>query len=221
MKTELITNVSHDIKTPLTSIINYSDLISKETSTNENIKEYSIALHRQSERLKKLIEDLMDASKVSTGNIEVLLAPCEADVFMTQAVGEYEDKLKTHELQLITKLPQDSLRIMVDGRHMWRIFDNLMNNVCKYAQSGTRVYFTLDKVADKVVFSLKNTSHYPLDISSEELMERFVRGDRSRHTEGSGLGLSIAKSLTELQNGDFVLTVDGDFYKVTISFQAI
>lgn len=221
MKTELITNVSHDIKTPLTSIINYSDLISKETSSSENIKEYSIALHRQSERLKKLIEDLIDASKVSTGNIEVLLAPCEADIFITQAVGEYEDKLKTHELQLITKLPQDSLKIMVDGRHMWRIFDNLMNNVCKYAQSGTRVYFTLDKVADKVVFSLKNTSHYPLDISSEELMERFVRGDRSRHTEGSGLGLSIAKSLTELQNGNFELTVDGDFFKVTISFQAI
>lgn len=221
MKTELITNVSHDIKTPLTSIINYSDLISKETCSNENIKEYSIALHRQSERLKKLIEDLMDASKVSTGNIEVLLAPCEADIFITQAVGEYEDKLKAHELQLITKLPQDSLRIMVDGRHMWRIFDNLMNNVCKYAQSGTRVYFTLDKVADKVVFSLKNTSHYPLDISSEELMERFVRGDRSRHTEGSGLGLSIAKSLTELQNGDFELTVDGDFFKVTIYFPAI
>ena len=221
IKTELITNVSHDIKTPLTSIINYSDLISKETSTNENIREYSVALHRQSERLKKLIEDLMDASKVSTGNIEVLLAPCEADVFMTQAIGEYEDKLKSHELHLVTKIPQNNLKIMVDGRHMWRIFDNLMNNVCKYAQGGTRVYFTLDKIDDKVVFSLKNTSHYPLDISSEELMERFVRGDRSRHTEGSGLGLSIAKSLTEIQNGEFKLTVDGDFFKVTISFQII
>ena len=221
MKTELITNVSHDIKTPLTSIINYSDLISKETSANDNIKEYSLALHRQSERLKKLIEDLMDASKVSTGNIEVLLAPCEADVFMTQAVGEYEDKLKSHELHLITKIPQTNLKIMVDGRHMWRIFDNLMNNVCKYAQSGTRVYFTLDKINNKVVFSIKNTSHYPLDISSEELMERFVRGDRSRHTEGSGLGLSIAKSLTELQNGEFELTVDGDFFKVTLSFQMV
>ncbi len=221
MKTELITNVSHDIKTPLTSIINYSDLISKETSNNEKITEYSTALHRQSERLKKLIEDLLDASKVSTGNIEVLLAPCEADVFITQAVGEYEDKLKKHELQLVTKLPQDNLKIMVDGRHMWRVFDNLMNNVCKYAQSGTRVYFTLDKTNDKVVFSLKNISHYPLDISSEELLERFVRGDRSRHTEGSGLGLSIAKSLTELQNGNFELTVDGDFFKVTISFPAI
>ena len=221
MKTELITNVSHDIKTPLTSIINYSDLISKETNSNENIKEYSLALHRQSERLKKLLEDLMDASKVSTGNIEVLLAPCEADVFMTQAVGEYEDKLKSHGLDLVTKIPQNSLKIMVDGRHMWRIFDNLMNNVCKYAQSETRVYFTLDKTDDKAVFSIKNTSHYPLDISSEELMERFVRGDRSRHTEGSGLGLSIAKSLTELQKGNFELMVDGDFFKVTISFQIV
>ena len=220
-KTELITNVSHDIKTPLTSIINYSDLISKEPCENENIKEYAVSLHRQSERLKKLINDLMDASKVSTGNIEVLLAPCEADIFLTQAVGEYEEKLKTHELQLITKIPQESFQIMADGRHMWRIFDNLMNNVCKYAQGGTRVYLTLEKVEGKAVFSLKNISHYPLDISSEELMERFVRGDRSRHTEGSGLGLSIAKSLTELQKGTFDLTVDGDFFKVVISFPVV
>ena len=205
----------------MTSIINYSDLISKEPCENENIKEYAVSLHRQSERLKKLINDLMDASKVSTGNIEVLLAPCEADIFLTQAVGEYEEKLKTHELQLITKIPQESFQIMADGRHMWRIFDNLMNNVCKYAQGGTRVYLTLEKVEGKAVFSLKNISHYPLDISSEELMERFVRGDRSRHTEGSGLGLSIAKSLTELQKGTFDLTVDGDFFKVVISFPVV
>lgn len=221
LKTELITNVSHDIKTPLTSIINYSDLISKEPCENERIKEYSEALHRQSERLKKLINDLMDASKVSTGNVEVLPAPCEADIFLTQAAGEYEEKLKEHELNLITKIPQESLKIMVDGRHMWRIFDNLMNNVFKYAQSGTRVYLTLEKIDNKAVFSLKNISHYPLDISSEELMERFVRGDKSRHTEGSGLGLSIAKSLTEIQNGSFDLTVDGDFFKVVISFPIV
>lgn len=221
LKTELITNVSHDIKTPLTSIINYSDLISKETFENEKIREYAMALHRQSERLKKLINDLMDASKVSTGNIEVLLAPCEADIFLTQATGEYEEKLKEHELNLITKIPQENFKIMVDGRHMWRIFDNLMNNVFKYAQSGTRVYLTLEKVDNKAVFSLKNISHYPLDISSEELMERFVRGDKSRHTEGSGLGLSIAKSLTEIQNGSFDLTVDGDFFKVVISFPIV
>lgn len=220
-KTELITNVSHDIKTPLTSIINYSDLIAKEPCENEKIREYSVALYRQSERLKKLINDLMDASKVSTGSVEVLLAPCEADIFLTQAVGEYEEKLKTHELQLITKIPQGSFQIMADGRHMWRVFDNLMNNVFKYAQGGTRVYLTLEKIENKAVFSLKNISHYPLDISSEELMERFVRGDRSRHTEGSGLGLSIAKSLVELQNGNFDLTVDGDFFKVVISFPVV
>ena len=221
MKTELITNVSHDIKTPLTSIINYSDLISKESCENEKIKEYSVALHRHSERLKKLINDLMDASKVSTGNIEVLLAPCEADIFLTQAAGEYEEKLNEHELNLITKIPPESLKIMVDGRHMWRIFDNLMNNVFKYAQGGTRVYLTLEERNNRAVFSLKNISHYPLDISSEELMERFVRGDKSRHTEGSGLGLSIAKSLTELQNGEFDLTVDGDFFKVVMSFPVV
>ena len=221
LKTELITNVSHDIKTPLTSIINYSDLISKEPCENEKIREYSEALHRQSERLKKLINDLMDASKVSTGNVEVLLAPCEADIFLTQAVGEYEEKLKAHELTLVTKIPQESLKIMVDGRHMWRIFDNLMNNVFKYAQGGTRVYLTLEKIEGKAVFSLKNISHYPLDISSDELMERFVRGDKSRHTEGSGLGLSIAKSLTQLQGGEFELTVDGDFFKVVLSFPVV
>lgn len=221
LKTELITNVSHDIKTPLTSIINYSDLITKEESENEKIKEYSAALYRQSERLKKLINDLMDASKVSTGNVEILLTSCEADIFLTQAVGEYEEKLKAHELELITKIPKETIKIMADGRHMQRIFDNLMNNVCKYAQGGTRVYLTLEKKENRAVFSLKNISHYPLDISSEELMERFVRGDKSRHTEGSGLGLSIAKSLTQLQNGEFDLTVDGDFFKVVISFSVV
>ena len=221
LKTELITNVSHDIKTPLTSIINYSDLISKEECENEKIKEYSVALHRHSERLKKLINDLMDAAKVSTGNVEVLLAPCEADVFLTQATGEYEEKLKNHELELVTKIPQESIKIMADGRHMQRVFDNLMNNICKYAQGGTRVYLTLERKGERAVFSLKNISHYPLDISSEELMERFVRGDKSRHTDGSGLGLSIAKSLTELQNGEFDLTVDGDFFKVVMSFSVV
>ena len=221
LKTELITNVSHDIKTPLTSIINYSDLISREDCGNEKIKEYSVALYRQSERLKKLINDLMEASKVSTGNVELLLAPCEADIFLTQAVGEYEEKLKAHELELITKIPKETIKIMADGRHMQRVFDNLMNNVCKYAQGGTRVYLTLEKKEERAVFSLKNISHYPLDISSEELMERFVRGDKSRHTEGSGLGLSIAKSLTQLQNGEFDLTVDGDFFKIVLSFPVV
>ena len=219
MKTELITNVSHDIKTPLTSIINYSDLIANdETGNTAQIKEYASTLYRQSQRLKKLLEDLMDISKVSTGNVEVLLAPCETNVLLTQAIGEYEEKLKEQDLELIVKQPDHPLKILVDGRHIWRVFDNLMNNVCKYAQGGTRVYLTLEKQEKKAVFSLKNTSHQPLDISSEELMERFVRGDRSRHTEGSGLGLSIARSLTILQNGDFTLTIDGDLFKTVLTF---
>ena len=221
LKTELITNVSHDIKTPLTSIINYSDLISKEECDNENIKEYSAALFRQSGRLKKLINDLMDVSKVRTGNIDVLLAPCETDVLLTQTIGEYEERLKNLELELIVKKPDEPLCIMADGRHIWRIFDNLMVNICKYAQSNTRVYLTLEKQNEKAVFSFKNTSHYALDISSDELMERFVRGDRSRNTEGSGLGLSIAQSLTKLQNGEFELIIDGDLFKVVMKFDTV
>ena len=219
MKTELITNVSHDIKTPLTSIINYSDLIAaEETGNPDRLKEYASALHRQSRRLKKLLEDLMDASKISTGNVEVLLAPCETDVLLTQAVGEYGERLKEQGLELMIKRPKQPLKILVDSKHIWRVFDNLMNNICKYAQEGTRVYLTLEKKEEKAVFSLKNTSRNALDISAEELMERFVRGDRSRHTEGSGLGLSIARSLTNLQNGEFDLTIDGDLFKVVLTF---
>ena len=221
MKTELITNVSHDIKTPLTSIINYSDLICKENCDNEKIREYSAVLLRQSERLKKLIEDLVDASKASTGSIEVNLAPFELDVLLTQAVGEYEQKLSDCRLELITKRPEKSVRIMADGRHMWRIFDNLMNNICKYAMPGTRVYLTVEERFGQAVVSFKNTSKYELDVSSDELMERFVRGDSSRSTEGSGLGLSIARSLTELQGGRLELTVDGDLFKAVLSFKEI
>lgn len=221
LKTELITNVSHDIKTPLTSIINYSDLICREDSGNEKIAEYAEVLHRQSERLKKLIEDLTEASKASTGNIEVLLSPCQAGVLLEQAAGEYEQRLRDCGLELIVKQPEESVNIMADGRHIWRVFDNLMNNVCKYAQPGTRVYLSLEKKQGKAVFSIKNTSRFALDISSDELMERFVRGDSSRSTEGSGLGLSIARSLTELQKGSMELTVDGDLFKVCLSFDAV
>ena len=196
-------------------------MISKEECDNENIKEYSAALFRQSGRLKKLINDLMDVSKVSTGNIDVLLAPCETDVLLTQTIGEYEERLKNLELELIVKKPDEPLCIMADGRHIWRIFDNLMVNICKYAQSNTRVYLTLEKQNEKAVFSFKNTSHYALDISSDELMERFVRGDRSRNTEGSGLGLSIAQSLTKLQNGEFELMIDGDLFKVVMKFDTV
>lgn len=218
MKTELITNVSHDIKTPLTSIINYASLISAEPSENEKITEYAKVLVRQSDRLKRLIEDLVEASKASTGNLEVHLAPCDAGVFIEQASGEYEEKLEKAGLTLVTSKPEQEVRIMADGRRMWRVFDNLMNNICKYAQSGTRVYLMLELVDGQAVVSFKNISKDPLNISAEELMERFVRGDASRNTEGNGLGLSIARSMTELQGGRMTLSVDGDLFKAMLSF---
>lgn len=221
MKTELITNVSHDIKTPLTSIINYASLIGNEPCENQKITEYSEVLLRQSERLKRLIEDLVEASKASTGNLEVNLAPCDASVFLSQAAGEYEEKLTNAELQLVTKDCDGELRIMADGRRMWRVFDNLMNNICKYAQSGTRVYLTLEKIGNEAVFTFKNTSREALNVSEEELMERFVRGDASRHTEGNGLGLSIAKSMAELQNGSLQLVIDGDLFKAILKFPIV
>jgi signal transduction histidine kinase len=221
MKTELITNVSHDIKTPLTSIINYADLIGKEPVGSEKITKYAGVLLRQSERLKKLIEDLVEASKASTGNLEVVLAPCEVGVLLTQAAGEYEQRLSDAKLTLVTRQPEHPVTILADGRRLWRIFDNLMNNICKYAQAGTRVYLTLEEQAGQAVISFKNTSHSPLDVSAEDLMERFVRGDASRSTEGNGLGLSIAKSLTDLQNGTMELTVDGDLFKVVLRFPLV
>ncbi len=221
MKTELITNVSHDIKTPLTSIINYTDLISKEPCDNKKINEYSSVLLRQSERLKRLIDDLVEASKASTGNLEVNLAPCEANILLTQIVGEYTEKIQNKNLELITTQPENAIMIMADGRRLWRVFDNLMNNICKYSQGGTRVYLSLEKQGSEAVITFKNTSSTALNISADELMERFVRGDSSRNTEGNGLGLSIAKSLTELQNGKLELTIDGDLFKVILKFPVI
>ena len=221
MKTELITNVSHDIKTPLTSIINYADLIGKEPRDSEKIPEYAAVLTRQSERLKRLIEDLVEASKASTGNLEVDLAPCQPGVLLTQAAGEYEQKLKDAGLDLVTRQPETPVTILADGRRLWRVFDNLMNNICKYAQRGTRVYLTLEERDGQAVISFKNTSRAPLDIPAEELLERFVRGDAARGGEGNGLGLSIARSLTELQKGTLDLTVDGDLFKVVLRFGTI
>lgn len=221
MKTELITNVSHDIKTPLTSIINYVDLISKEECGNEKIKEYTQVLSRQSERLKKLIEDLVEASKVSTGNVELTLAPCDVGVLLSQTAGEYETRLSDCSLEMIVTKPEAPVMIMADGGLLWRVFNNLMNNIVKYSQPDTRVYLTLENKGSEVMISFKNISKYPLNISAEELMERFIRGDRSRHTEGSGLGLSIAKSLIELQNGSLELIIDGDFFKVNLRFKSI
>lgn len=221
MKTELITNVSHDIKTPLTSIINYADLIGKEPCENEKITEYAEVLVRQSVRLKRLIEDLVEASKASTGNLEVCLQPCDASVFLIQADGEYEEKLQKADLTMVVQQPDSEIRILADGRRMWRVFDNLMNNICKYAQPGTRVYLILEKKEKKAVITFKNTSKDALNISEEELMERFVRGDSSRNTEGNGLGLSIARSLTELQKGTLSIQIDGDLFKAVLEFPVI
>ena len=220
-KTELITNVSHDIKTPLTSIINYVDLLEKEEIDNEKAREYIQVLSRQSARLKKLIDDLIEASKASTGNLNVNLERCELGVLIDQSAGEYAEKLKAAGLELVITKPEEPVVIMADGRHMWRVFDNLLNNVCKYAMAGTRVYLNLDKAAGKATVTFRNISASQLNISGEELMERFVRGDSSRNTEGSGLGLSIARSLVQLQNGELELTVDGDLFKVVLRFKAI
>lgn len=220
-KTELITNVSHDIKTPLTSIINYVDLIKKEEPENENIREYIGVLDRQSSRLKKLIEDLMEASKASTGNLAVNLTVCEAGVLLSQTVGEFDERLRAAGLTPVVNIPEKPVKIMADGRHLWRVFDNLMNNICKYSQVGTRVYLDLSECDGKAKITFRNISKYELNITGEELTERFVRGDKSRNTEGSGLGLSIARSLTELQNGSLQIDIDGDLFKVTLMFDII
>ncbi len=221
MKTELITNVSHDLKTPLTSLINYSHLICREDCNNPHHREYADVLHRQSERMKRLIDDLVEASKASTGNLDVELAPCQMGVIMAQAAGEYEQRLNELGLKLVLSQPEKAMSIMADGRRLWRVMDNLMNNICKYALPGTRVYLSLEEVAGEAVLSFKNTSREMLNLSPEELMERFVRGDASRQSEGSGLGLSIARSLTELQGGRMEIVCDGDLFKVTLKFPVV
>ena len=220
-RTELITNVSHDIKTPLTSIINYVDLLGKEKPENEKMREYIDVLQRQSARLKKLIEDLLEASKASTGNLTVNAEPCDVGVLLDQTLGEYGEKLSAAGLEPVLTKPEKPVIIMADGRHMWRIFDNLLNNICKYSQRGTRVYLEVCERDGKAVVTFRNISSRQLNISSDELMERFVRGDSSRNTEGSGLGLNIAQSLAQLQKGTMELTVDGDLFKVTLTFDVV
>ena len=215
-KTELITNVSHDIKTPLTSIINYVDLLDKAHPEGAQVQEYLAVLKRQSARLKKLIEDLVEASKASTGNLPVHPAPCNLNVLLEQVVGEYEEKLAAAQLTPVLTLPDTTVTVLADGRHLWRVLDNLLNNISKYTQPDTRVYLDLTETQECARITFRNISRSPLHISSEELMERFVRGDSSRNTEGSGLGLSIARSLTELQGGQLLLAVDGDLFKVIL-----
>ena len=218
LRTELITNVSHDLKTPLTSIVNYVDLLSREQIGSEAAQEYLDVLRRQAARLKKLTTDLVDASKASTGNITVEKQTTNVQVLLDQFGGEYEERLRQNDLELVLSLPDPSVYILADGRLIMRVFDNLLNNACKYALKGTRVYLNASADAQTVTISMKNISAAPLNVSPDELMERFVRGDSSRHTEGSGLGLSIARDLTALQGGVLTLHTDGDLFKAELTF---
>ena len=219
MKAELITNVSHDIKTPLTSIVNYVDLLQKEELNNERAAEYVDVLSRQSARLKKLTEDLVEASKASTGNMAVNLAPTDLNVLLGQAAGEFADRFRQKELELVLSTAAEQPVIRADGQLLWRVFSNLMTNICKYAMPGTRVYLSTSVKSGVASVTFRNISAEPLEKSGAELSERFVRGDASRTGgEGSGLGLSIAKSLTELQGGEFQITVDGDLFKAELRF---
>lgn len=215
LKTELITNVSHDIKTPLTSIINYVDLLQK-AKTEEERAEYLAVLDRQSHRLKKLTEDLVEASKASTGNMNVNLEPTNTQEIINQSFGEYSAKLEAGRLNTVISIPEPVPVVMADGRLLWRVIDNLFNNVVKYALPETRVYVDVRVEGSDAVISMKNISRAALNVSVDELLERFVRGDASRTTEGSGLGLNIAKSLTELQHGTFSISTDGDLFKAEI-----
>ncbi len=218
MKTELITNVSHDIKTPLTSIVNYVDLLEKEDIQPEKAKEYVDVLNRQAARLKKLTEDLVEASKASSGSLPVHLALTDVNVLLSQLAGDYLEKLEAAQLEPIFKPAPSQPAVQADGQLLSRVLGNLFSNICKYAMPGTRVYFESAADEKTVSITFKNISKYELNIPAEELMARFVRGDRSRHTEGSGLGLSIAQSLTELQGGTFHIEIDGDLFKAIVTF---
>ena len=219
MKTELITNVSHDIKTPLTSIINYVDLLKKEEMPNEKAKEYLEILDKKSQRLKRLTEDLVEASKASSGNIKLNMEKINVKELINQISGEFEDRLKERKLELIVDTPEEDVYIKADSRYLYRIIEDMYSNIIKYAAEVSRVYVDIVIENEDVKIILKNISKEKLNITADELMQRFVRGEASRNTEGSGLGLSIAESLTTLQNGEFKIYLDGDLFKVIISFK--
>lgn len=221
LKTELITNVSHDLKTPLTSIITYIDLLKKETLKNEKAEEYIGVLDRQSIRLKKLTDDLLEASKAATGNTLVSFERTDLVELINQSTGEYTERFDACHLEFIFSTNRETAAIYADGKLLWRVFDNLLNNICKYSLAGTRVYISVDINDDITKITFLNISNCPLNVAADELQERFVRGDASRSTDGSGLGLSIAKNLTELQNGSFCLFVEGDMFKTVITFKSM
>ena len=221
LKTELITNVSHDIKTPLTSIINYVDLLKKEEMPNDRAREYLEVLDNKSQRLKRLTEDLVEASKASSGNIKLNIEKLNVNELLKQVSGEFEDKFKSRNLEEVMSLPEKNVYINADSRYMYRILENMYSNISKYAMDNTRVYIDVIPNNNRITIQMKNISKEKLNISTEELMQRFVRGDSARNTEGSGLGLSIATSLTTLQGGTFNIYLDGDLYKVIIEFDMI
>ena len=218
MKTELITNVSHDLKTPLTSIINYIDLLKRLNLKDPEALKYLEILDSKAHRLKSLTEDVVEASKASTGNLSLEMTELNFVEMLYQVMGEFEERMESRHLTLMTHLPDSPAMIYADGRRMWRILENLFGNILKYAMENTRVYAEVLLQNNMVIFTLKNISAQPLNFSADELTERFIRGDVSRSTEGSGLGLSIAKNLTVLQHGSFNIYLDGDLFKVTITF---
>lgn len=218
LRADLITNVSHDIRTPLTSIINYVDLIKRENIQNQKVRDYVDILDKKSERLKNLTEDLLEASKASSGNVKLDMQKIDLVELAMQAGAEFEDKFAARELELCLDTPETPVYILADGRHLWRVLENLYNNAAKYAMEKTRIYADVIAGEEENIFTIKNISREKLNISPDELTERFVRGDESRHTEGSGLGLSIAKSLTNLMGGKLEIVIDGDLYKANIHF---
>ena len=220
LQNELITNVSHDIKTPLTSIINYVNLL-QSVEDPEQAKKYLAVLEKQSKRLQKLTEGLIEASKASTGNITVNIMPNDLHELLEQAVGEYTDRFDACKLEIVTNIPDNARSVMADGRLLWRIFSNLFSNLVKYAQPKTRVYINSVRTIDNnIMISIKNVSREALNISAEELTQRFVRGDESRHSEGSGLGLNIVENLVNLQNGHFNIVIDGDLFRTNVILPA-
>ena len=219
LKAELITNVSHDIKTPLTSIINYIDLLKRENPEDPKIRGYLEVLENKAQRLKVLTEDVVEASKASTGNITLEMTELNFVELINQVIGEFEEKFEERNLQMVVHFDEEEAIICADGRRLWRVLENVFGNVSKYAMENTRVYVDMNVNRPNVRLSLKNISAQPLNITADELTERFIRGDISRNTEGSGLGLSIAKDLVQLQGGTFNLYLDGDLFKVTIEFK--
>ena len=224
LKADLITNVSHDIKTPLTSIVNYVDLLKRENLENENAKYYIHVLEEKSQRLKQLTEDLVETSKITSGNVKLNMQKLDLVELLYQTGGEFNERFESRNLTIVTKIPSEQIFIYADGRQLYRSIENLYTNAAKYALENTRVYVELEKADTKAVFTIKNVSKNELDIVSNgnvDLTERFVRGERSRTTEGSGLGLSIAKNLTHLMGGKFEIKVDGDLFIATITYNII